>query len=122
MRVFLLLMLLSSPAVAHEFVPTYPTLRPSFVDAVLVFDMTLINKRQDVEYYEVGVFDEDFNDIVFRTNGETLRRVPFLARESYEFYIRESDRYKTTYVCSWSKLLKNQETTRVSSKICSKIK
>lgn len=124
MRLFLcgVIMLLSSVASAHEMTPTYPQLRPSHLDNVYVTTMEMFNKRADVEYYEIGVFDKDFKPIPF-VSKYTIVKIRYLGHVSFEIYIRKEDVSDATYVCSVSKLRK-QDTTRtaVSSKICSKFR
>jgi hypothetical protein len=99
MRTFFIafmLALLSSASFAHEMTPTYPKMRPSHMDNVYVTTMEMFNKRKDVEYYEIGVFD---------------------------IYIRKSDVGRAEYICSKSKLRKDDSVrTAISSKICSRIK
>jgi hypothetical protein len=114
--------LVSSSVYAHEMTPTYPKLRPSFMDDLYVTSMSMFNKRADVEYYEIGVFDKDFNPVNFVTSYRILN-IPYLNKVNFEVYIRKSDRDKATYICSRSKLRKKDITrTTVASRICSKIK
>ena len=58
--VLLLAVLSAYKADAHEMLPSHPVLGVSYVSGVLKTQMHLFNKRQDVEYYEVGVFDSDW--------------------------------------------------------------
>ena len=58
-------MLVSSIAFAHEMTPTYPEWRYSIYSDLLVTKMEMFNKRNDVEYYEIAVFDENWNPIPF---------------------------------------------------------
>lgn len=109
-------------AVAHEMTPTYPKLRPSHLDNVYVTTMEMFNKRQDVEFYEIGVFDEDFNPIPF-VSKYTVIKLRYLGHVTFDVYIRKQDVGRATYVCSTSKLRKNDSVrTAVSSKICSKFR
>jgi len=113
---------LSGYASAHQWMPTYPELRPSYVTGVLTTKMELFNSRNDVKYYEILVYDKDFNPMRFATQ-EKIVEVGYLKRKNIDVYIREEDRDKVTYICSKSKLLKGTgSVTRVSSRICSKIK
>jgi len=117
-----LLALFAVGAQAHEMTPTYPKLRPSHLDNVYVTTMEMFNKRQDVEYYDVGVFDKDFKPIPFVTKYKVLK-LQYLGHVTFDVYIRKSDVSKATYVCSTSKLRKDDaKRTAVSSKICSKFK
>lgn len=114
--------LLSASAIAHEMVPTYPKLKPSHIDGVVVTTMKMFNKREDVEYYEIGVFDKDFNTVPFVTSYNVIK-LPYLGHVTFDVYIRKSDESKATYICSRSKLRKEDSArTAVSSRICSKIK
>lgn len=124
MRVFLMLMLLvfGSYATAHEMTPTYPKLRPAHVDDLVVTTIQMFNRRQDVEFYEVAVFDDDFNPIPFVTNYRIIK-LPYLGHVTFDVYIRKQDKANARYICSRSKLRANdQSNTLVTSKICSKIK
>ena len=51
---------MSGEASAHSFVPTYPELKPSYVEGILYTTMSLFNARKDVEYYEFGVFNAEW--------------------------------------------------------------
>ena len=84
--------------------------------------MELFNSRSDVKYYEILVYNESFEPLKFATQDRIVE-VGYLKRKSIEVFIREQDRYRVTYICSKSKLLKGTGTaTLVSSRICSKIK
>lgn len=116
------MLLLSGYASAHQWLPTYPKLEPSFVTGVLKVKMELFNSRNDVRYYEINVYDKDFKLVKFATQ-ERIIEVGHLKRKNVEIFIREQDRDIATYVCSKSKLLKGKGgATLVSSQICSKIK
>ena len=51
--------LFTSSAIAHELTPTYAELKPSYVDNILVTTMKMWNRRNDVEYYEINVYDKE---------------------------------------------------------------
>lgn len=107
---------------AHEMVPTYPRLSPSFVDGLSRTTVTVFNKRPEVEYYEVGVFDKDFEPIAF-VSSYKVYKIPYLSTVSIDIYVKDQDKNKVTYICSRSKLRKaDLQRTAVSSKICSKVK
>lgn len=107
---------------AHEWTPTYPTLSPSYVEGVSKADMLLVNMRNDVKYFELSVFDNDWNAVPFATK-ERIVRVDYLQRLKIEVFIRDQDKDTATYICSKSKILKGSETKAlVASRICSKIK
>lgn len=114
--------MLALPAYGHEMVPTYPRLEVSHVDGLLKTTMKMFNKRADVEYYEVGVFDKDFNPVPFVT-AYNIFKLDYLSHTTFDIYIRAADRDRAVYVCSKSKLRKEDTTrTAISSKICSKFK
>jgi hypothetical protein len=115
-----LMIFITSAATAHEMVPTYPRLVPSYVDGVYRTTIQLFNKRADVEYYEFGVFDKDFKPIPFVT-AYTVIKVEYLAKVTVDVFIRKTDINRATYICSQSKLRKADiARTAVSSRICSK--
>jgi len=116
------MMSLCGYASAHQWTPTYPKLERSYVDGILQVTMELFNSRKDVKYYEILVYDSEFNPVKFAAQ-ERIVEVQYLKRKSIDVFIREQDRDVATYVCSKSKLLKGTGTaTIVSSRICSKIK
>jgi hypothetical protein len=124
MRLLLAILLLMSctSVYAHEMTPTYPKMSPSHIDGVYKTTMKMFNKRSDVEYYEVGVFDKDFNNIPFVTSYNIIQ-LGYLGHVTFDVYIRNIDLGKAVYICSKSKLKKDSNTRAViSSKICSKIK
>lgn len=107
---------------AHEMTPTYPKLEPSHLDGLYKTTMEMFNKRQDVEYYEIGVFDSDFEPIPFVSTFKIVK-IKYLGHVTFQVYIRKGDADRATYICSRSKLRKEDITrTAISSKICSKIK
>jgi len=114
--------LMSSVATAHEMTPTYPKLIPSHLDNVYKTTMEMFNKRADVEFYEIGVFDKEWNSIPFVTSYQVIK-LRYLGHVAFDIYIRKEDVSRATYVCSKSKLRKDDKTkTAVSSRICSKFK
>jgi hypothetical protein len=121
-RYLIVLLFLSIGVSSHEFTPTYPTLKPSHIAGLLKVQMQLLNKREDISYYEIEVFDRLNNPIKFAAE-ERIVQVPYLKRKSLNIYIREKDRYRVYYICTKSKILAGQKkASAVSSKICSKIK
>jgi hypothetical protein len=84
--------------------------------------MELFNSRKDVRYYQIGVFDADFNPIPFAT-AEKIINIPYLSRKKVDVFIKLTDARRAVYICSKSKLLsKGSAITSISSRICSKIK
>lgn len=118
----LVLVLAAGQGSAHELVPTYPELKPSYVQGVLSTTLVLFNKREDIRYYEISVFDSQWNKLEFATSSRIIE-VPYQKQLSFDVFVRSKDREKVTYICTESKLTKQQQTiTVVSSRICSKIK
>jgi len=119
----LALLFLSGSAMTHEWTPTYPEMRHSFVDGVMVTTMRLFNKRKDIYWYEITVYDKDFNTIPYMVSDGKVQRISPLRHKNIDVFIREKDVSRATYICSRSKVLSgSQENTFVSSRICSKIK
>lgn len=119
---FILMLMFGGYASAHQWLPTYPKLQRSFVPEIYVTQLELFNSRSDVEYYQINVYDKDFNSVKFATPSRTIR-VEHNKKVKVDVYIREEDIDKAVYICSLSKLLPGKGTaTIVSSRICSKIK
>jgi len=118
----ILAVLLCGQATAHQWTPTYPELKPSYVEGIYSTRLKLFNGRRDVSYYEIQVLDENMNGVIFATN-ERVIRVDYLKTTEVDVYIREQDIDTAVYICSKSKLLAGNGTaTVVSSRICSKLK
>lgn len=116
-----LIFIMSSASMAHEMVPTYPKMEPSHIDGLYKATMTVFNKRPEVEYYEIGVFTEEWEPLPFVSNYK-IHKIPYLSAATFDVYIRNQDKYNVTYICSQSKLRKQKTTrTAVSSRICSKV-
>ena len=124
MRLYLIfaLCLFGFKSNAHEMTPAYPVLDSSYINGVVVAKMKLFNRREDVEYYQIEVFTEDWKPVSFATTARLLK-VGYNKNKLFDVYIRFADVKKTKYICTTSKVFKggNQETL-VSSMICSKIK
>ena len=120
--IMMLMVLFGGHASAHQFTPTYPKLESSYVSGVLKTTMDLFNSRKDVSYYELGVFDGEWNRVPFATESRIVK-IDYLRRKKIDIFIREADRAKAVYICSKSKLLvRGSAVTSISSRICSKIK
>lgn len=116
------LLALSSAVSAHEMIPTYPQWKQSAYAGVQTTTMQLFNKREEIEYYEIGVFDEAWNPLRFVTSYSVLK-VAYLEHALFDIYMRNSDASRAVYICSRSKVSrKDSVRTAVSSRICSKIK
>ena len=119
---FIVLALGGKQVWAHEFTPAYPTLEQSYMDGILVTKMLLFNRRQDVFYYELFVFDNEWNPVPFAATDKIVE-VKYLERKFIEIYIRERDKNRAVYICSKSKIQSDDNRiTIISSRICSKIK
>lgn len=113
---------IGNSAHAHDMTPTYPKLTHSHLDGVVKTTMSIFNKRQDVQHYEIKVFDKDFQSIPFVTSQSVIR-LDYLSKTTFDVYIRKADASRAVYICSLSKLQKDSTVrTAVSSRICSKIK
>ena len=111
----------AATAQAHEWTPTYPKFEPSFLDGIVVTTMSLFNKREEIEYYEITVFDEEWQPIPFASTSK-LVRVSYLETKSIDIYIREVDCDRIEYICTESKIfIDDTSQTGVTSRICSKV-
>ena len=118
----MLLVLLSSMVNAHEMTPTYPKWKNSIVDGVVKTKMEIFNKRKDVDYYEIGVFNKDFEPIPFVSSYKIIK-LNYLQHIAFDIFINKEDKIRTVYVCSNSKLRTDEKVrTAISSRICSKFK
>lgn len=115
-------MLFANVAAAHEMTPAYPKFESMYLNGVLRTTMKIWNRREDASYYEINVYDEEWNEISF-TTVDKIVRVGYLETKSFEIYIREEDLEKVEFICSTSKLLKKEVNyTGITSKICSRVK
>tara|TARA_R100000353_G_scaffold35952_4_gene28652 strand:+ start:3971 stop:4345 length:375 start_codon:yes stop_codon:yes gene_type:complete len=106
---------------AHEWTPTYPKFEPSFMDGIVVTKMKLFNKRKEVEYYAIDVYDEEWNPVPFAAS-EQLIEVGYLEQKQIDIYIREVDCDRIEYICTTSRLLVDNElSSGINSRICSKV-
>ena len=105
----------------HEMTPAYPILKPSHVAGVVKAQMKLFNRRQDVKYYQIEVFDKDFVNIRF-SSPYRIMKVEYQESKDFDVYIRKSDLIRAVYICTISKVIKSRASqTLISSRICSKI-
>lgn len=115
-------MLFVTPAAAHEWTPTYPELKKSYIEGVCVTTMTLFNRREEISFYEIDVYNHKWEKLPFATN-EKIVKVGFLDRKVIDVYVKESDAPAAAYICSTSKILSEEvKSTGIASRICSKIK
>ena len=121
-RSVILLLLLCGSVAAHDMRPTYPTWRISHIPDVKVTRMELFNKRADVEWYEIGVFDVNFKPLPFVSRFRVLN-IPYLTQVKFDVYVTEANSIGAEYICSISKLKASKNNMPiVSSKICSRFK
>ena len=106
---------------AHEMTPAYPIIKPSHVTGVVKVDLSLFNSREEINYYEIGLYDLNWDRIPFSAVYRIIK-VGYKERKNFSVYIRESDLDEAVYVCTTSKIRRQLETkTLVSSKICSRL-
>jgi len=116
------LCLLGLPVHGHEMTPAYPTLVLSHIEKVHVAVVKIWNSREDVEWYGLSVFDEDWNQIKFASQHRTVK-IDLNKSKVIEIYIRSQDADRVVYICSESKLFKGtNKVSLISSRICSKVK
>lgn len=116
------LLCLGGYASAHQFTPTYPELQTSYVTGVKVLRMSIFNSRQEIDWYSIGVYDQDWNSVAFASTNKLIN-LSYLERKNIEVYIRERDKEKVAYICSKSKTLSStKDPSIITSRICSKIK
>lgn len=113
---------LSVSAMAHEWTPTYPKLSMSYMENVWTTRMKLFNSREGVDYYDVSVFDQEWNAVPFAVLMNPMS-VKYLETKYIDIYIRDKDKSRAVYICSKSKLYAIDTTKpMLFSRICSKIK
>ena len=118
----ILCLLLSGAVLSHEMTPTYPKWEISGVDDVKKTTMRLWNSREDVRYYEIGLFSDDWKPIPFVTAYRILP-VGYLKEVKFDVYITENNIKRAIYLCSLSKLRSSNESqTLLATRICSKFK
>ena len=117
----ILLFFISGSAYAHQFTPTYPEIRGSYVANVYKVEMKLFNKRKEISYYEIEAFDKNWESLPIGFNS--IIQVDYLETKEVPVYLAKNAAKRVLYICSRSKILKGQVSkTLLSSKICSKIK
>jgi len=118
----ILCLLLSGAVLSHAMTPTYPKWEISGVDDVKKTTMRLWNSREDVRYYEIGLFSDDWKPIPFVTAYRILP-VGYLKEVKFDVYITENNIKRAIYLCSLSKLRSSNESqTLLATRICSKFK
>ena len=116
------LVLFGSASFAHEMTPTYFEIKPSIYNKVYGTELVLFNRRQDVSYYELKVYDAEWNELPFSA-PEKIMKMKYTGKKRLYVFVREKDTDKLTYICTESKLVKGTVgSTGIMSRICSKIK
>ena len=121
-RSVILWLLLCGSVAAHDMTPTYPEWKMSFIPSAKMTTMQVFNKRSDVQWYQIGVFDKDWNQLPFVTRYKILR-VKYLSRVKFDVYISSEHSDEAEYICSTSKL-RGEDNFKpiVESRICSRFK
>lgn len=124
MKKFLLmsLVMFCGPVSAHEMSPTYVEFNQSYVNNVLKTNIEIFNLREDVNYYQIELFDKEWKPIPFVADSKIVN-LKYLEKKSIDVYIKTSDKDRAVYLCTLSRFIKEDITkTNVSSRICSKVK
>jgi len=121
-RPVILWLLLCGSVAAHDMTPTYPKWKMSFIPTAKMTTMKVFNKRADVQWYQIGVFDKEFKPIPFVTRYKILR-IKYLSHVKFDIYINDDNVKIAEYVCTTSKLRGNDDFKPiVESRICSRFK
>ena len=120
--IILICALAANIANAHQFMPTYPEFQTSHVGNVDMTNMQLFNKRADVSFYEISVFDKNWQLLPFASQSK-IYNIKYLETKMIPIYIKQSDRKNVGYICSQTKIIQeNLSKTIVNSRVCSKVK
>jgi len=121
-RPVILWLLLCGSVAAHDMTPTYPKWKMSFIPSAKMTTMQVFNKRSDVQWYEIGVFDKEWQPIPFVTRYKIIN-IKYLHRVRFDVYVNDKNAKVVEYICSTSKLRGNDDFKPiVESKICSRFK
>lgn len=102
--------------------PTYPQWSVSYIQGVHKTTMEMFNKRAEVKWYEIGVFDEEWLAVPFVTKYKIIQ-LDYLDHVEFDVYVSSKDVGRIEYICSMSKLRGDPtRQTMVASKICSRFK
>ena len=120
-RLILLFLLWSFSTSAHEMTPAYPEVKPSHVSGVVKVEMSIFNSREEIEWYQIELFDLNWTNIPFASSYRIIN-IGYKERKSFDVYIRKADMDEAVYLCTTSKVRKTSKSrTLVSSKICSRL-
>jgi len=121
-RSVILWVLLCSSVAAHDMTPTYPEWKMSFIPSAKMTTMQVFNKRSDVQWYQIGVFDKEWQPIPFVTRYKIIN-IKYLKRVKFDVYVNKENAKLAEYICTTSKLRGNDDFKPiVESKICSRFK
>ena len=121
-RPVILWLLLCGSVAAHDMTPTYPEWKMSFIPSAQMTTMQVFNKRADVQWYQIGVFDKEWQPIPFVTRYKILN-IKYLQRVKFDVYVNSENVKFAEYICSTSKLRGNDDFKPiVESRICSRFK
>ena len=77
-------------AASHDMTPTYPKWKMSFIPSAKMTTMQVFNKRSDVQWYQIGVFDKEWKPIPFVTRYKILN-IKYLQRVKFDVYVNEEN-------------------------------
>jgi hypothetical protein len=101
--------------------PAYPDVKPSHIAGVVKVEMSLFNSREEIEWYQIELFDLNWTNIPFASSYRIIN-IKYKERKSFDVYIRKADMDEAVYLCTTSKVRKTSESrTLISSKICSRL-
>jgi hypothetical protein len=107
---------------SHDLTPTYAEMKQAHSSNIYAVELSTWNNRDDIEYYEIEVWDEEWKPIPFATIDKIFR-VAYQTRKNLKVFIRKKDKDRVVYICTLSKMRKYKVTrTVVASRVCSKIK
>ena len=106
---------------AHEMTPAYPKVSTSYINNVSTTKMKLFNKREDISYYKVEVWDNDWKPVAFASTNKIIK-IGYNKTILFDVYVQTKNIKYVVYICTVSKNFKQeQKVTLVASRICSKI-
>lgn len=116
-----LTLFLFGQAHSHEMTPAYPAFKAYYLPGIQFTTMKLYNRREDVEYYMIDVFDKNWKPIPFAARHRVLK-LSYLERVTFDIFVRDESVKEARYICTTSLVSSpSNQTTVVASKICSKV-
>ena len=121
-RFALLLLLVTTSSYGHQMSPAYPKFGLTHLAGVKKVEMQIFNSREDVEFYEIGVFNVDWQPINFVSLYKIIK-IDYLATVKFDVYLTDADALNAEYLCSRSKLRSdNNNQALLATRICSRFK